>query len=150
MYTTDDKSEFREYIRILERRLGLLNENQMACCSVSLTQCHAIVEIGKANELSLNKLAEILNLDNSTMSRTVNNLVNNGLAKRELDSQDRRYVTISLTDEGVKIFEEIEVSTDLYYKKVFNSIPENKRNQVLESLHILLHVLDKNDCCKQT
>jgi len=138
---------FREYIRLLERKLGLLNESEMSCCGVTMAQCHAIVEIGREKDISLNKLSELLNLDNSTLSRTVNNLVNANLVTRELDSQDRRYVTISLTNDGKKIYEDIETGMNTYFKGIFGSIPDSKKEQVMESLEILLEAIDKSECC---
>lgn len=140
--------ELRELIRILERKLGILEAAEVSCCSVSLAQCHAIVEIGRAKNISLIDLAEQLNLENSTMSRTVNNLVNANLVERQLDPRDRRYVTINLTENGMKIFEEIEGGMHIYFKKVFDSIPKDKQDQVLESLKILLEAIGESECCK--
>ncbi|MEN6462572.1 MAG: MarR family transcriptional regulator [Syntrophomonas sp.] len=140
-------AHLREIIRKLERKLGTLDEREMSCCGVTMAQCHALVEIGRAGEISLNELAEMLNLENSTMSRTVNNLVNGELVKRDIDSQDRRYVNISLTESGGKIFGGIEESMTLYYRRVYNSIPEEKREQVLESLELLLDAFENNTCC---
>lgn len=145
MSFTDDTKQLREMIRILERRLGILQENGYSCCNITLGQCHALVEIGRAKSISLNELAELLNLEKSTMSRTVNNLVTTGLAKREIDPQDRRYVTISLTESGLMLFEKIEADMNSYFSKVYELIPENKRQQVLESLDILINVIGKND-----
>lgn len=144
----DDPKQLREMIRILERKLGILQESEFSCCGISMAQCHALVEIGRVKSISLNELAELLNLENSTMSRTVNNLVTNNLAKRDIDPQDRRYVTISLTDSGHKLYEGIEEGMNLYFKKVYDSIPENKKQQVLESVQILLEAIGKNECCK--
>jgi DNA-binding MarR family transcriptional regulator len=141
-------NQLREYIRQMEHKLGILEESEVSCCGITLAQCHALVEIGRAKSISLIELSELLNLDNSTMSRTVNNLVNNGLAERELDPKDRRYVTIKLTESGIKLFEGIEESMNLYYLKVFQSIPSEKQEQVLESLQILLEAITKNECCK--
>lgn len=148
MVDTMDSKKLRERIRILERKLGILTETGFACCSITLSQCHALVEIGRAGSLSLNELAELLNLENSTMSRTVNNLVTSGLAERLADAKDRRYVTISLTEEGKRHFEDIEDSMGKYFSKVFSSIEEDKRAQVLESLDLLLEAIDHNECCK--
>lgn len=142
-----EKKELRETIRILERKLGLLSDNEMSCCGITMAQCHAIVEIGRVKNISLIDLSNLLNLDNSTLSRTVNNLVKSNLAKRELDPQDRRYVTISLTDKGLKIFKGIENDMDSHYSEIYDCIPEDKRNQVLESLQILIDVFNKCDCC---
>jgi len=136
--------QLRESIRLMERKLGILEECNVSCGGVSLTQCHAIVEIGRAKSISLIDLSELLNLDNSTMSRTVNNLVNKGLVERELDKKDRRYVTIKLSDEGIKVFENIELSMNSFYSKVFQSISGEKQEQVLESMQILLEAISKN------
>lgn len=143
MEKTNDYFRFREFIRLLEVKLGLLSDGEMSCCGVTMTQCHAIVEIGREKDISLNKLSDLLNLDNSTMSRTVNNLVNGGLASRELDPQDRRYVTITLTDEGSKVFNQIETGMNAYFQNIYTKIPEQKRDQVLESLQLLITIMEQ-------
>lgn len=148
MEYTNESKELRELIRVLERKLGILEKSEVSCCGVTFAQCHAIVEIGRAESISLNELAEMLNLDSSTMSRTVNNLVNDDLAERELDTKDRRYVTIKLTGKGLKIFENIEENMGIYFQKITQSIPENKVKQVIESLELLLDAIKKSNCCE--
>ncbi|SFP85781.1 MarR family winged helix-turn-helix transcriptional regulator [Caldicoprobacter faecalis] len=138
-----------ELIRVLVRNLGILEKNDANCCGVTISQCHAIVEIGRSGEVSLSELAELLALDKSTMSRTINNLVEDGLVIRELHPEDRRYVKIKLTDKGMKVFKNIEESMDRYYKAIFNSVPEEKREQVLDSLKLLIEAVNKNKCCRE-
>jgi len=81
------------------------------------------------------------------MSRTINNLVEDGLVNRDLDSENRRYVSIQLTNKGIEVFNNIEESMDSYYSSIFSSIPENKRSQVLESLKLLTAAVKENKCC---
>jgi DNA-binding MarR family transcriptional regulator len=142
-----EENRLRELVRLLERKLGYLQDAQFTCCGVSLAQCHAMVEIGRAGSLSLNSLAELLDLDTSTMSRTVNNLVKNHLAKRTTDKEDRRCVCIELSAKGKTLFEKIEADRNIYYAKIFGSIPQEKRGQVLESIRLLLDAIDE-ECCK--
>lgn len=137
----------RELIRILVRDLGVLEKSDASCCGVSLTQCHAIVEIGRKEKISLVDLASLLGLDKSTLSRTINNLVESDLVIRDLDMENRRYVIIQLTEEGSSVFRNIEESMDKYYKSIFESIPENKRSQVIESLQLLKEAVESNNCC---
>ena len=139
--------QLRELIRMLERKLGVLEDGEMACCGISMAQCHALVEIGRAGSISLVDLANLLNLDNSTMSRTVNNLVNNGMVERQLDPNDRRYITIQLTKKGLEQFHGIESSMGEYFMKIYSAIPTESRAQVLESLQILLKAVADSDCC---
>lgn len=148
MKFTENPKKLREMIRILERKLGILQESGYSCCGVTMSQCHALVEIGRAKDISLNELAELLNLENSTMSRTVNNLVSSELAKRDIDPLDRRYVTISLTDKGDKLYKKIEKDMDEYFKEIYEEIPENKKQQVIESMGILLEAINNTECCK--
>lgn len=137
----------RELIRVLVRNLGILEESEATCCGTTVSQCHAIVEIGRAKDISLNELSELLTLDKSTMSRTINKLVDSGLVIRELYPEDRRYVSIKLTHEGIKIFNNIESSMEEYYQSILTCIPEEKREQVLESLQLIINAAKQNKCC---
>lgn len=147
MKTQMESNQLRELIRILERKLGVLEDGEMACCGISMAQCHALVEIGRAKSISLVDLAGLLNLDTSTMSRTVNNLVNSNMAERELDPNDRRYVRIRLTPEGLEQFSDIESGMGSYFTKIYSAIPPENRAQVLESLQILLKAITESNCC---
>jgi DNA-binding MarR family transcriptional regulator len=147
MVTNKGSDYLRELIRLLVRNLGVLEKSDSACCGVTIAQCHAIVEIGRAKEISLNELAEVLTVDKSTMSRTINNLVEADLAVRDLHTEDRRYVTIKLTDSGRDVFKSIEGSMEQYYRCIFESIPEDKREQVLDSLNLLIEAVKNNKCC---
>lgn len=143
----NESSCLRELIRVLVRDLGILEKSDSNCHGVTMSQCHAIVEIGRANEIYLNELAKILNLDKSTMSRTINKLVEDNLVVRESHPEDRRYIVIKLTDKGISVFKNIEENMSNYYKKIFVSIPQDKREQVLDSLKILTNAIHGNKCC---
>jgi len=137
-------NELRELIRVFERKLGALQEGVHSCCNITMAQCHALVEIGRSKKISLNELSQLLDLESSTMSRTVQNLVKYGYVQREIDPMDRRYVTISLTEEGKSLFKKIEDDRNLYFEKVYDSVPKNKQQQVLESIQILIDAIERN------
>ncbi|MDD4663172.1 MAG: MarR family transcriptional regulator [Caldisericia bacterium] len=139
--------DLREMIRLFERIIGMADENQMTCCRMTLAQCHALVEVGRTKDISLNQLSQMLELDNSTLSRTVNNLVVSGLAERYEDPNDRRYIKIKLTEQGMMNFHAIEETMNTYYETLFQMIPEEKRDQVIDSIHILNEVGSKIMCC---
>lgn len=137
----------RETTRVLIRKLGVLERTGAVCCSITMTQCHAIVETGRRQKISVNELAELLNLDKSTVSRTVEQLVNQGILIREPDSNDRRYVALRLTDQGEKLFKSIEQRMEKYFTEILDSISEEKQEQVIESLQLLAEALKGNRCC---
>ena len=137
----------QEIVRLLGRKLGMLEDFQTACCGKTFAQCHALVEIGRAGSISLNDLANALGLDKSTMSRTINQLVHGGLVEREIDPEDRRYVTIGLTETGKRTYAELEESMNVYFSELYEAIPEEKREQVVESLDLLVQVFGGSQCC---
>lgn len=138
MKNTTQHEKLRECIRQLNRKIGGLEDSQLSCCNITMAQCHALVEIGRSKCISLVDLSKMLGLDNSTMSRTVNYLVKAELVNRDIDDNNRRYVTISLTEDGQKIFDSIETSMNLHYKRVLQKIPSEKQTEVLENIQILL------------
>lgn len=140
-------SELRELARQLIRNMSFLDKAEASCCGTTIGQCYAITEIARAQEISLNELAELLNLDNSTMSRTINNLVEQQLVLREIDTEDRRYVKLKLTEKGLRIYKAIEKNMDMYYMSLLKDIPEEKHTQVVESLTLLLDAMKNNKCC---
>ncbi len=145
--TPEDLARLRECFRLLTKKLGLLEKSESLCCGVTLSQCHAIVEIGKAGTISVNDLANTLGLDKSTMSRSVNGLVEQRLASREPDPADRRYMVIELTGTGRALFLNIEDRMEQYYHIVYDSLPADRRGQVLESLELLVKALPQDQCC---
>ncbi|WP_378953588.1 MarR family winged helix-turn-helix transcriptional regulator [Pelosinus sp. sgz500959] len=137
----------RETIRLLIRKLGVLERSEAICCGITLTQCHTIVEIGRKKQISVNELAELLNLDKSTISRTVEQLVTHDMIVREPDPNDRRYVTLQLTSKGEQLFGDIEERMQAYFTEILEIIPEEKREQVIDSLQIFSEALHNKRCC---
>jgi len=127
---------FREYTRQLECHLGNMNQSDCCCCGVSTTQCFMIVEIGRKPGLSVKELAEILRMDKSGVSRAVEELVQKGFVERNPSKEDRRYVVLTLLPKGQERFEKIEHDMYIKYKEVLEQIPEEKREQVIESLRL--------------
>ena len=145
--------EFRNKIRQMQRSLSWLSKSDAACCGITLAQCHALLEIGGSGGITLIDLASALNLDTSTISRTIDKMVRDGLVERNANPDDRRYVDISLTDAGQKIFDDINCTFDQFYADIFHSIPAEKHQQVIESINLLVDALShtkSNTCCKRS
>jgi DNA-binding MarR family transcriptional regulator len=138
---------FRETIRILERKLEMMEDGELAGRGITPAQCHALIEIGRMNTKTLNELSHIMSLDASTLSRTVNNLVTSGLVLREADPEDRRCVSITLTERGAELYADMENTMDVHFDMIFARVPEQKRGQILEYLILIIEAMDKSGCC---
>ena len=75
--------------------LGSINRTD-CCCGVSDTQCFVLVEIGRKANISVKELAEILRLDKSGISRTVEELVRKEIEEKRGCEEERRLVEIRL------------------------------------------------------
>lgn len=133
----------REKLRILEREMDGCFRSEGSCCGLTFSQCHALLEVGSKGEISLAELADSLNLDPSTLSRTVNGLVLLGLMNRLTNEKDRRRVDIYLTEQGKKVLAEIESIFNGYYSRVMELIPEEKREAVIECIGLFAEAVKK-------
>lgn len=132
----DAIKQFREYTRQLECHLGYMNQEDCCCCGVSQAQCFLIVEIGRKPGISVKELAETLRTDKSAISRSVEELVQKGFVERKPSKEDRRYVELSLLQKGQERFEKIEHDMYFKFKDVWDRIPAEKQEQVLEALKL--------------
>ena len=96
----DDVRHHRRQMRELHRITGALLGDRACCCGLSLPQCHVLLELEARGTTSLVDLAERLELDKSTVSRTVEGLVELGIVVRTTNAEDRRYVALDLTTLG--------------------------------------------------
>ena len=129
--------QFRKSLRRLERRLGGQLEGKSLCCGVTTAQCHTLLAIEEKGLTTTTELATELELDKSTLSRTIDGLVAVGLANRETDSSNRRSQHISLTSQGERVTASINERWNHYFESLFNRLPESKRRTLLEGITIL-------------
>lgn len=127
---------FRRDLRVLEREAVRHLEGETTCCGVTLGQCHALLELSLSDS-SLTSLAGALDLDTSTLSRTVDGLVKTGWVERTQDAADRRAVRLTLTAAGREKVAEIDGMCDRYYQGLFDEMSEHDRKCVVRAVKLL-------------
>ncbi len=146
--------KFREVLRRFERELFM--QNSCSCCSgVTLAQCHTLLEIESKGKESLTELASKLGLDKSTVSRTVDGLVNVGLVDRTIPEDNRRMATIQLTDAGREICNSINSVNDKYFEDTLSALSESERPELVRLLETILDRMielrsKSQTCCKSS
>jgi len=122
--------KFREILRVFDQELFL--QNNASCCNgISLAQCITLLEIEKNSEISVSDLAKNLSLDKSTVSRTVDGLVNINMVNRVIPKENRRMALINLTGSGRQICSSINYTNDSYIREVLNDFTEEEREEFL-------------------
>jgi len=137
--------QFRAKLREIERAVWIQTKSEALCCGVTMAQCHAIMEIGEAVELNLKDLSARLGLDNSTLSRTVESLVQDGLAERTISKEDRRASVIRLNEKGRAARDQINTTWNRICRDMFRGIPREKHAQLIESVSMVAELLA--GCC---
>ena len=136
-----DIREFRKNLRKFERLVSSQPKHDKCCKGVTLAQCHVLLEIEELEQTKIIELTQRLDLDKSTLSRTIDGLVNIGLVERINASKDRRINLLTLTPQGKKTVNTINKKNDAHYLKAFEKIPNEQHEQIMESFQLLTEAL---------
>ena len=149
---TPDIVAFRRELRGLEREVMRQLEADTRCCGVTVSQCHTLLELAASN-LSLTGLAGALELDASTLSRTVDTLVRAGLVARTEDHSDRRLIQLTLTAAGRAKVDFIDEKCNQYYAELLAGMSERDKRGALRTVGLLaerMRSLRGTSCCSRT
>lgn len=137
----------REVARLYTRAQRVVAD----CCRTSSTQCHLLVELGRAGPLPLSELGARVTLEKSWVSRAVDGLVERGWATKEPNPLDARSWLVTLTADGEGRVRELNATLDNHASRVLDQLNERDRATVEKSLLLLLKALredvDIASCC---
>jgi len=133
----------------LVRVFQLFERDEIKTYGFTTSQCNTILGLYKSGHLTMNELSEKMNLNSSTMTRILDNLVRDKYILRDKDEFDRRIVIVSLTDTGKDVAKKIDITVKAYYKKVIENIPKGQVEDVLKSVNILQKAFERANpnCC---
>lgn len=132
----------RSASREIVRQLGLLDNRYSSIGSVS--QCHALVELDIHGVMNLGQLTTALNLEKSTTSRLVMQLLEKKICQVQLDKNDRRNKLISLTKKGVTLVTKIHLESKLQVQQALENMNEEDRNSVVRGLSVYAKALKRS------
>ena len=92
-----------DLVRIYQFR----DRDKICCYDISVTQCYALEALAERGPSRSQALAEVLRLDKSTTTRVVDALVRKGYVERLPDPEDARAVSLRVTPDGRKLYEQI-------------------------------------------
>jgi DNA-binding MarR family transcriptional regulator len=88
-------------------------------------------------EASLSDLAEEIGLALPSISKIVDTLFENGLVSRREAENDRRYLRLSLTDEGAKTLQAARLETQHRLAMMLQETAPEERASIVHALHSL-------------
>ena len=135
---------FRKTLRLFERLTAQQLKEDSCCQGVTLAQCHTILEIEDLGQATTVELSKRLGLDKSTLSRTIDGLVNIGLLERVAHPTDRRFNLLSLTTKGQEVADQINQSNDDFYRRVFDGIASERHDEVIDNFEKLVWAMRRH------
>lgn len=91
---------------------------------------------------TLGQVSELTLLYTASVSRTVYSMEQEGLVQREIDPNDRRQFTLSLTAAGTKFYETVTADLHADIKKRFASLSQAEKETLLTQNTRLRDILD--------
>jgi len=113
------------------------------CCGISMAQCHTMIELGISGKTNISILANDLDWTKSTLSRTIDGLVQQGLVLRNIKDDDRRFMAIELSDKGKKFNKFLNEKYNMIFKEALEDIPEESQAQLLEAMELFITILNR-------
>lgn len=110
-----------------------------ALAELGLTaRMHCVLVHALAQERTQAQLAELGDMDKTTMVVTVDALERAGLAERRPSSTDRRARIIAVTDEGARVAARSQAIVDRVHEEVLAALPAKERDVFLRAMNRLV------------
>jgi DNA-binding MarR family transcriptional regulator len=121
-------------------------ERDAICCgTVSVPQCAALQELLDGPR-DISRLAQIMGVAQSSMTRLVDGLEKRGWVVRVREGTDRRRVKVELSSAGRKEAARLSGLTGECVATIRTRIPKEKWAQVLESIMLLRVAIEGLSC----
>ncbi|MGO4418775.1 MarR family winged helix-turn-helix transcriptional regulator [Streptomyces sp. MCAF7] len=116
----------------------LRTQMSAALAEIGLTaRMHCVLVHALEEERTQAQLAELGDMDKTTMVVTVDALEAAGLAERRPSSRDRRARIIAVTEDGARIAGQSQEIVDRVHREALTSLPEPDRVTLLQALNQL-------------
>mgnify|MGYP006290306441 CR=1 FL=1 len=136
---------FRTILRRLERDVAVRQKRDDRTGGLSVVQCHTVISIGELGSTTVSQMAERMGVDKSTLSRTLDGLVDKNLVQRLPDPRDRRFSVIRLTPPGQSVCEALNRVNDAFIKRVFERIPGQEHQSIMTALKRFVEAMEKEN-----
>ncbi|HVJ08834.1 MAG TPA: MarR family winged helix-turn-helix transcriptional regulator [Acidisarcina sp.] len=132
----------------LGRILGQVGPDEVCCDGLSQRQCAILRTLVAREGARLTDLAAISGITPSAMTRILEKLEARGLVERVRGAQaDGRAALVRITAEGRRTRKQLDGLMRQRTSQIMESIPEQRRTEVLSALQILNTAIESAGCC---
>jgi DNA-binding MarR family transcriptional regulator len=127
---------FRKNLRTVRILIDFHQKELASNDGVPIDQFHILFALDGLKECSMVKLAEVLSMDKSKVSRAISKLVKAGFVNREINPENRRYSILTLTSHGQKIVQDINEQNNLLFENILSRLPQDNKELFIENFAV--------------
>ena len=138
--------DFAPYL--MNRIMGRYNESlrqKMTSLDLTTPKMRALAVLSALDGIFINELAVYAVVEQSTLSRALEQLNSDGLIKREIDIIDTRATRVYLTRLGADAFRSLWPDMLNSYNEMFNEINDAEKSQFIITLQKILKNIRKHE-----
>ncbi|MHC4217352.1 MAG: MarR family winged helix-turn-helix transcriptional regulator [Planctomycetota bacterium] len=125
---------FYEVFAELVRGYQFRDREGICCHGLSVSQCYTLETLQAQGPATMSELAGRMFLEVSSMTRIVDHLVTNGLARRSADPHDRRVCRVQITPKGRSRTTRIRAELVKEHELMLREIPAESREAVISAM----------------
>ena len=133
---------------LMNRIMGRYNaalSREMAALGLTTPQMRSLAVLSVRDGILIRELAVYAVVQQSTLSRALDTLAQNGLIRRETDAQDSRATRVFLTDAGREAYERLWPHMSDAYEAMFRGIGPEEKRAFVGTLQTMLRNIRKHD-----
>ena len=130
-------------LRQINQELSKYSKHLLDDFEVTVPQLICLREVYEYGPISIGALTKIVFLNNSTVTRIVDQLEKKEFVRRNRISKDRRQIHVEITDEGVKFIKKAPLPLQRRFDDRLNAMNEDQISMILWSLEVLVDMLSR-------
>jgi DNA-binding MarR family transcriptional regulator len=134
----------RQSFTRLARFFNQLMREQLGCGPVTVQQCYTL-EALIDGPLSMKDLAAEVAVHQSTLTRVVEKLENQGLVRRTRKENNQRSVEVQLTDAGQQTYLFLDAAGSQMISDLLDLIPKDRQIGIVDAMEELANLLNPNN-----
>ncbi|WP_299861959.1 MarR family transcriptional regulator [uncultured Hoeflea sp.] len=139
-------SNFAPYL--MNRIMGRYNADlrqEMTGLGLTTPKMRTLAVLSVIDAMPISELAVYAVVEQSTLSRALEQLTSDGLVRRDPDPKDSRVTHIAITEAGRAAFDQLWPTMSRVYSQMFQGIEPGERQAFVATLQKMLHNVRKHD-----
>jgi DNA-binding MarR family transcriptional regulator len=120
--TPDLTSAIKADFRATMSQLKCASSERLLREGVSMAQIHIMYTVQRHGDMTMSRLADVLNVSDSNATGLVDRMEERGFIERDRVPTDRRVVVVRVTDAGRRLLEEVDALSDEIFRSVLDRL----------------------------